>query len=140
MSILEEGQCIVRVNSIKEPFLLEVPYIKHDPLTFAEIYENNNQILKRMRLSNEVLKNNKINLSQSIRKAIKQIKETNFLDFKFKHEKERKKKGNAVSYQARTKNSIKFKNLKVKEESERRDFENLEDFINKLFKFQNEKQ
>jgi hypothetical protein len=34
LSILEEGQCIIRVNSIKRPFLLSVPLIKREWLNF----------------------------------------------------------------------------------------------------------
>ena len=39
LSILEEGQCIVRVNSIKRPFLLSVPLIKREWLEPIEINE-----------------------------------------------------------------------------------------------------
>ena len=46
LSILEEGQCIIRVNSIKEPFLLKIPLIKHESLTIAEIKNKNQIILK----------------------------------------------------------------------------------------------
>jgi len=46
LSILEEGQCIIRVNSIKEPFLLKIPLIKHESLTIAEIKNKNQRILK----------------------------------------------------------------------------------------------
>ncbi|UCD02255.1 MAG: ATP-binding protein [Promethearchaeota archaeon] len=48
LSILEEGQCIIRVNSIKEPFLLKIPYIKHESLTVQEIRNNNQLILKKI--------------------------------------------------------------------------------------------
>ncbi len=46
LSILDEGQCIIRVNSVKEPFLLKVPYIKNELLSFKEIYRNNRHILE----------------------------------------------------------------------------------------------
>jgi len=49
LSILEEGQCIIRVNSVKEPFLLGVPHIKKESMTFKEIYRNNNYILEKKR-------------------------------------------------------------------------------------------
>jgi hypothetical protein len=49
LSILEEGQCIIRVNSVKEPFLLGVPYIKNESMTFKEIYRNNENILEKKR-------------------------------------------------------------------------------------------
>ncbi|KKK42022.1 MAG: AAA-like domain protein [Candidatus Lokiarchaeum sp. GC14_75] len=45
LSILEEGQCIIRVNSIKRPFLLKVPFIKRSWLDNSEIKRNNKKIL-----------------------------------------------------------------------------------------------
>jgi len=45
MSILEEGQCIARVNSIKRPFLLSVPYVERDYLNMSEINYNNKMAL-----------------------------------------------------------------------------------------------
>ena len=48
LSILEEGQCIVRVNSIKRPFLLKVPYISRQWLTISEINNNNKSVLENL--------------------------------------------------------------------------------------------
>jgi len=47
LSIIDEGQCIIRVNSIKKPFLLGVPYIKRNLLTVSEIYRKNEVILDK---------------------------------------------------------------------------------------------
>ena len=47
LSILEEGQCIVRVNSIKRPFLLSVPLIKREWLEPIEINEINESVLNK---------------------------------------------------------------------------------------------
>ena len=47
LSILEEGQCIVRVNSIKRPFLLSVPLIKREWLEPIEINEINEFVLNK---------------------------------------------------------------------------------------------
>ena len=47
LSILEEGQCMVRVNSIKRPFLLSVPYIERSYLNSSEINDNNKLILDK---------------------------------------------------------------------------------------------
>ncbi|MFX0141635.1 MAG: ATP-binding protein, partial [Candidatus Hodarchaeota archaeon] len=47
LSILEEGQCIVRVNSNKRPFLLHVPLIRRRSLEFSEIKKKNQLILSR---------------------------------------------------------------------------------------------
>jgi len=45
LSILEEGYCIIRVNSIKEPFLLGIPYIKRNSITVSDIIKKNQLIL-----------------------------------------------------------------------------------------------
>ena len=37
LSIMDEGQCIIRVNSLKEPFLLGIPYINRNSLTVSDI-------------------------------------------------------------------------------------------------------
>ncbi len=47
LSILDEGQCIIRVDSIKEPFLLDVPYIKRHFITVSEINRKNQLILEK---------------------------------------------------------------------------------------------
>jgi hypothetical protein len=52
LSILEQGQCLVRVNSIKRPFLLWVPLIKRNYLTANEIDKNNKILLAKMSRKN----------------------------------------------------------------------------------------
>jgi len=44
--MLEEGNCIIRVNSIKEPFLLGIPYIKRNSRTVSDIIKKNQLILR----------------------------------------------------------------------------------------------
>ena len=46
LSMLQKGQCIMRVNSIEKPFVLRTPYIERSWLTDEEIFENNKQILE----------------------------------------------------------------------------------------------
>jgi len=46
LSMLEEGNCIIRVNSIKEPFLLGIPYIKRNSRTVSDIIKKNQLILR----------------------------------------------------------------------------------------------
>ncbi|MEE9378531.1 MAG: DUF87 domain-containing protein [Candidatus Lokiarchaeia archaeon] len=46
LSELELGQCIIRVNSIEQPFSLIIPYMKRGELTDDEITENNRKILE----------------------------------------------------------------------------------------------
>ena len=45
LSILDVGQCLIRINSIKEPFLLWVPYINRHSLRTSDIIEANERIL-----------------------------------------------------------------------------------------------
>jgi len=45
LSILEEGQCIIRDSRINEPFLLHIPLIKREALTIKEILQKNSSIL-----------------------------------------------------------------------------------------------
>ncbi len=53
--MLQQGQCIIRVNSIEKPFLLRTPNIERSWLTDEEISENNKKILesKFYRLKNK---------------------------------------------------------------------------------------
>ncbi|MFX0027479.1 MAG: ATP-binding protein, partial [Candidatus Hermodarchaeota archaeon] len=65
LSFLDEGQCIIRINSIKDPFLLWVPYIKRQHPTVSEIEEKNKQILTKVKINKEnidVIKKRNINL------------------------------------------------------------------------------
>ena len=64
LSKLEEGQCIIRINSIKEPFLLKIPLIKRNFLTISELEKSNDKILYRLR-EKEKSMNFKINNSKS---------------------------------------------------------------------------
>ena len=48
LSILEEGQCIARVNSIKRPFLLWVPYVERHWLKRGDVNRKNKLILKKL--------------------------------------------------------------------------------------------
>lgn len=50
LSELELGQCIIRVNSIKQPFSLIVPYMKREQLEDDIIIENNKKILEGLNL------------------------------------------------------------------------------------------
>ncbi|MHA2182373.1 MAG: ATP-binding protein [Promethearchaeota archaeon] len=48
LSELELGQCIIRVNSIEQPFSLIVPYTKRAELNEDEVSENNMKIFERI--------------------------------------------------------------------------------------------
>ena len=47
-SLLKEGQCIVRVNSIKRSFLLWVPYVERKWLKRGDVNRKNKLILKKL--------------------------------------------------------------------------------------------
>lgn len=61
LSILEEGQCIIRINSIKESFLLKIPLIKHNSISISDIKKSNKIILNRVKNSFSSNSNSKIN-------------------------------------------------------------------------------
>ena len=67
LSILDEGQCIIRVDSIKEPFVLEVPYIKRHFITVSEINRKNQLILEK----SEKKMDSKIEFQQKTRNLYK---------------------------------------------------------------------
>lgn len=74
LSILEEGQCIVRVNSVKEPFLLNIPFIKHDSIPIYEIKKNNKKILNQTDKFIPSISKSKINIIQEFfQKVVKRI-------------------------------------------------------------------
>lgn len=81
LSKLDEGQCIIRINSIKDPFLLKIPLIKRKFLPISEIEMNNERILNHMKGNSDDLniknkqKNRKI--SNFFRK-IKKIKKVTY--------------------------------------------------------------
>ena len=56
LSMLQKGQCIIRVNSIEKPFLLRTPYIERSWLTDAEILENNKKIIEKYEDKTKVIK------------------------------------------------------------------------------------
>ncbi|MHA2122731.1 MAG: ATP-binding protein, partial [Promethearchaeota archaeon] len=141
LSILEEGRCIIRTNSIKEPFLLEVPFIDHDSLTFTEIYQHNKKLLEKSskNYNSQVKDKEGKNLHDSLKLGafIKKIR-----GFKLKG-----------SRKKNTRNKIGgFKIEQVPQDPkegdsrthlnniERRALEDLERFVKDLYKIQSEKE
>ena len=57
LSILEKGQCLIRVNSIKRPFSLKIPIIKREYLTNKEISYNNQIVLNKISIDEKNLSN-----------------------------------------------------------------------------------
>ena len=138
LSILEEGQCLVRVNSIKRPFQLKIPLIKREWLKSTEINEKNNSILKR---TNKLIHNGvrKKNLTSH-----KNLKE-NFRNLSSKLKKKRinimKKKEYQNEYDEENDDfdlNEEFSKLE-EEESEKNDLTKLEKYLNKLYIEQEQK-
>jgi hypothetical protein len=49
LSIVEEGQCIIRTNSVKRPFLLWVPYIKRHWINRGDVNRKNKLIFNKIK-------------------------------------------------------------------------------------------
>ena len=71
LSILEEGQCIARVNSIKRPFVLSIPYIERKYLTPSEIKDNNELVLNAQETQNEREQIKKLEMKRIALKLVK---------------------------------------------------------------------
>lgn len=91
LSILEQGQCLVRVNSIKRPFLLWVPHIKRSYLTSEEISRNNNKILEKNKFIFSKFDKNKLE------KKIHQNDLSGFIDLDFAEDVNKYKEEDFVS-------------------------------------------
>jgi len=57
LSSLEKGQCLVRINSLKFPFMLNIPLVKRNSLTVSDIGKKNYQVLSMNNLNTN--RNNK---------------------------------------------------------------------------------
>ena len=81
LSTLNEGECIIRVNSIKQPFLMRIPLLKREFITVKEIYEKNKIIISK------IYKRKDISMKEfdPIRNRIK--KDENKLDIYSKYQK-----------------------------------------------------
>jgi hypothetical protein len=131
LSILEEGQCIIRVNSIKDPFLLKIPLMKHEPLTVTEIKKNNRLILSKTdSYFDSVSKLNKRSFLDSINKIrnlfLNKFKKKNVDQNTLKENQSQ----NHKQCEPNTKNEIKRSNF------EKDEYEKLESYINHLFNTQ----
>ena len=141
LSILEEGQCIIRVNSIKEPFLLKVPYIKNESIGSSEIYNNNKIILEKAKKNDNSLKKIKTKSSCSeFKKSAILIKKLNSFMLKIITRKQKKKNKQTMYDLDESGNREKPEKNSTKSDLERKSYENLENYINELYKMQNEKE
>ena len=143
LSILEEGQCVVRVNSIKRPFLLSVPLIEREYLETSEINKNNDLALTNVKeygkkdLGRE---NKKRKLIKTLNKIInhfykKSTKKLNNCEEKFMVEKQDKQKREEIQPDNLEKHfqdeEINFVNIEIQN-----DFKELKSFIDELYNLQ----
>jgi hypothetical protein len=141
LSMLEEGQCIIRVNSIKEPFLLKVPYVKNESISFSEIYNNNDIILEKVKENHNFPSKTKNSSSSSqLKKSVVFIKKIKSFLPKNLTSKGKKKNTQIVDNLEESVNREKPEKNITNSDSERRSYEKLEKYINKLYRMQNEKE
>ncbi|MFX0083892.1 MAG: ATP-binding protein [Candidatus Hodarchaeota archaeon] len=135
LSILEEGQCIIRVNSIKDPFLLKVPFIKNESIPITKIYNNNKAILSRLKEREESPFKIKTKSTSIIAK-----KHNSFLQYiKIGKHKKQLKKLNKINLNE-SGNREKQDNSTTQSDFEKKSYEKLKNYINELYKMQNEKE
>lgn len=140
LSILEEGECIIRVNSIKRPFLLKVPNVKREWLEMSEINRNNRNNLDN--LENGIIEKAKtpnFKLIQKIKeKSVKSMNKINdkIKGIKNKLKKKVEEKDNAsigIPYHDSNKIYLEREmNIDEEDENEREAFEKLKIYIEKL--------
>jgi len=139
LSILEEGQCIMRVNSIKEPFLLNIPFIKHDSPPIQEINKNNKIILSKTDKIIPSISKSKINFIQDFfQKVLKRIKKP------FSN-KSVNKIGNLIQNEEDQDNNHAINNSNINEATSHLDtkqdsYYKLEKYIKNLYKMQEKKE
>ena len=141
LSILEEGQSIIRVNSIKEPFLLKVPYIKNESLHFSEIEKTNKRILERCGKEQKLyLKNKEKSLSLYFKKWISKIRW--FFSKNFDNKKKSQKNNIKKLLPEDNSSDTQFQVIdsSSKSDLEEKAYENLKNYLTELHKIQNEKE
>ena len=74
LSELEEGQCIIRINSIKEPFLMKIPAVKRRFLTVSQLTKNNDKILNKLECNTKFCCKSEKSKFLSFFNKIKQLK------------------------------------------------------------------
>ncbi|UCC20676.1 MAG: ATP-binding protein [Promethearchaeota archaeon] len=139
LSILEEGQCIVRVNSIKRPFVLSVPLINREWLKPIEINQINESILN----NNTTLKNDKIKKKKfKPLQFFKNLSKIHYSDSKksdinlIRIKQEQKKNGSNVDHD----DIYEFIKDNKEIETSHNKFDKLKDYLNKLYIKQEEKE
>ncbi|MFX0059823.1 MAG: ATP-binding protein [Candidatus Hodarchaeota archaeon] len=147
LSILEEGQCIIRVNSIKDPFLLYIPYTKRKSLTVSEIVKRNTQILEKLnitKINNSELKNenfDKNKIPKKFKNVAKILKSWLFNKFLFVTETNYTKDSIDEKSDV-SKELFNFSSIQMKANSldnGENDLKQFKDFVNDLYRLQEKK-
>ncbi|MBY8984426.1 MAG: ATP-binding protein [Candidatus Lokiarchaeota archaeon] len=137
LSILEEGQCIIRVNSAKEPFVLDIPYIERNSLDHSEIYKNNTIILEKLRQDENPRKNSNKPINRYYFKKFVNVFKSLF-DLKVKKIGKKKKEKKTVDGQIYIKNLLEIEENISLNDLEEGAFKDLESYIEDLYKTQKE--
>jgi len=157
LSFLEEGHCIIRVNSFKDPFLLWVPHTKRKFLTVSEIIKNNSNILSRNNVGKSINSKSAIESSPyyTIGAKVKKYREkiNNLIRMIIKKQKCKNQKKNLtdlISDQKIPGEDLKSTNLdlsiakeniyRLEANSEINDFDRFRDYISNLYKLQEKNQ
>ncbi len=143
LAILEEGQYIIRVNSIKRPFLLKIPFIGRSWLENSEIKRNNEKILENYnKIESESIETPNLRflriikkLSQRCAKILKKIKnKTKESMSKFKKNKKKKPYEDSIFIPDSNFDDVPRMSYEDddNEEKEKNNFERLKTFIDEL--------
>ncbi|HDZ18605.1 MAG TPA: ATP-binding protein [archaeon] len=142
LSILEKGQCIVRVNSIKRPFLLDVPYIQREWLKSTEINETNRRVLDKFEKPKMEREDKITHHSENSGSYLNIIKNriVRVMRTRNKHKKEKLDSSSDFDFEDEYLESVKKEFLDVKTLEPTSDsegsFEKLEKYIEKLYEKQ----
>ncbi|MFX1303944.1 MAG: ATP-binding protein [Promethearchaeota archaeon] len=141
LSILEEGQCIIRVNSIKDPFLLKIPFVKHESLLISEIKNINQLILKKKEKDFDSVSMLKIvKFKDYLKRAVNTIK--NIFSINVKNEdldQDKSKEKQSRNYE-KSKDKVDTKRNAEDSAYELNSYNKLETYINHLYKLQKKKE
>jgi hypothetical protein len=141
LSILEEGQCIIRTNSIKEPFLLNVPLIKHESLPVSDIKINNNKILNKVEKSFDSISNSKANkFNNFFNKTLKLLRSIFSKNPQDKTSQLTEGKQSQTQVYSNTTLNPELENIIPQNNFELESYNKLEDYINHLYNLQKKKE
>ena len=132
LSTLDKGECIIRINSLKMPFILTIPLIKRDFITISEIERKNRQIMqnKAFQKNYHIFHNLRLNLIKFLRNlfTIKRYIDKSTYQLKEKKMVSTKKPTTQIKFNERLVNKSPPSDYKIKDI----DIEKLSKLINKI--------